>query len=152
MATLSVFIIIIMMVSITVDVALRFLAGSPIVGVVELNRTLLVIVVFFTLGYAQVRKQHINVAFLINKLSEKRKILILTLNTLLALVIMAMITYGSIAAAYVSTIEGEHEVGLLNYPVWPGRIALAIGLFTLCLQYVADIYNGFLSLLKKKRD
>jgi TRAP-type C4-dicarboxylate transport system permease small subunit len=150
MATLSVFIIIIMMVSITVDVALRFLAGSPIVGVVELNRTLLVIVVFFTLGYAQVRKQHINVAFLINKLSEKRKILILTLNTLLALVIMAMITYGSIAAAYVSTIEGEHEVGLLNYPVWPGRIALAIGLFTLCLQYVADIYNGFLSLLKKK--
>ena len=72
-----------------------------------------------------------------------------TLNTLLALVIVAMITYGSISAAYVSTVEGEHEVGLLNYPIWPGRIALAIGLFTLCLQYVVDILNGFFSYLRK---
>ena len=150
MATLSVLIIFIMMVSITVDVGLRFLAGSPIIGVVELNRTLLVVVVFFTLGYAQIRKQHINVEFLINKLSEKRKTMVLILNTLLALVIAAMITYGSFSAAYVSTIEGEHEVGLLNYPVWPGRIALAVGLFMLCLQYVVDILKGFSSYLKKE--
>ena len=149
MATFSVVLIFIMMVSITVDVGLRFLAGAPITGVVELNRTLLVVVVFFTLGYAQARKQHINVEFLVNKLSEKRKILVISLGTLLALVIMAMITYGSISAAYTSTVEGEHEVGLLNYPVWPGRIALAFGLFTLCLQYVVGIINGFLFLLKK---
>lgn len=150
MATLSVFIIFIMMVSITVDVGLRFLVGKPIIGVVELNRTLLVVVVFFTLGYAQVRKQHINVEFLINKLSEKRKSLTLTLNTLLALVIITMITYGAISTAYVSTIEGEHEVGLLNYPIWPGRIALALGLFMLCMQYIVDILNSLYSYFKKE--
>jgi len=148
MASISVVIIFIMMVSISADVALRFLADSPIVGVVELNRTLLVVVVFFTIGYAQVRKQHINVEFIINKLSRRRKTLIMVLNTTLALVVIALITYGAIKTAYISTAEGEYEVGLLNYPIWPGRIAMAVGLFVLCFQYISDIASGVASYLR----
>lgn len=148
MATISVVIIFIMMISISADVALRFLADSPIVGVVELNRTLLVVVVFFTVGYAQVRKQHINVLFIINKLSSRRQALIMALNTTLALVIIALITYGAIKTAYIATVEGEYEVGLLNYPIWPGRIAMAVGLLVLCFQYVSDIVSGVVSYLK----
>ena len=148
MATISVVIIFVMMISISADVAMRFLADSPIVGVVELNRTLLVVVVFFTVGYAQVRKQHINVLFLINKMSSRRQTLIMALNTTLALVIVALITYGAIKSAYISTAEGGYEVGLLNYPIWTGRIAMAMGLFVLCFQYVSDIASGVVSYFK----
>jgi hypothetical protein len=31
----------------------------------------------------------------------------------------------------------------MNYPVWPGRYAVAIGLFLLSLQYLVDIYDYY---------
>jgi TRAP-type C4-dicarboxylate transport system permease small subunit len=151
MASLSVIIVFIMMVSITADVTLRYFANAPIVGVVELNRTLLVVVVFFTLGFAQVRKQHINVEMVLHMMSPRRKVVVEAIEALLALVIVGMITYGAVTEAYFSTVEGEHEVGLLNYPVWPSRIAMALGLFMLCMQYVVDILHGLVSYWSDKK-
>ena len=150
LATVAVVLIFVMMVSITADVCLRYFANKPILGVVELNRMLLVLVVFFTLGYAQVRKQHINVGLLLNLMSPKRRIIVETLELLLALVVVGFFTYGSILTAYKSTIEGEYEMGVASFPVWPGRIALAIGLLMLCMQYLADIISGLRSHLDDK--
>lgn len=145
LATLSVIFIFVMMISIAADVVLRYFANAPITGTVEFNRTILVFTIFFTLGYAQYRKQHPNVEMVLNLISPKKKAFVQILEHLSALVVVAFFTYGSVLTAYKATIEGESETGIISFPIWPGRIAIAVGLFALCMQYIVDIIDDFRS-------
>ena len=149
MASLAVVLIVFMMFSMTIDIFMRYLFNAPIAGVVELDRTLLVIVVFFSVGYCQLRKKHILAEFLLDRLSEKPKTLVIALETILALVIMVIFTYGCVTNAIESTMDLEHEVGIVNFPIWPSKIAIAFGLIMLDLQYVFDIIDGFRAYFRK---
>ena len=147
LATVAVVLVFVMMLSITADVCLRFFANTPILGAVELNRMLLVLVIFFTLGYCQLRKQHINVELVLTLMPQRRKLLIETLEILLAFVVVGFFTYGSFLTACKSTVEREYAMGVVSFPIWPGRIAIAVGLFMLSMQYLADVITGFRSYL-----
>ncbi len=136
---LAVIFIIAMMLSTIADVSGRYLFNSPIVGTVELNRTLLVYVVFLTLAYAQLKQKHIRVTMLLDRFPPMPRIVIDGLCLLLALVYVGFVTYGGSIVAYEMTLAGEHETGLINFPMWPGRIGLAFGLLILCTQYVIEI-------------
>ena len=146
---LAIIFIILMMLSTVADVTGRYLFNSPITGTVELNRTLLVYAVFFTLGYTQLRKQHIRVGMVLDRFPTVPKIVIDNLWLLLALVFMGLITYGSSVVAYKATLTGEHETGIINFPIWPGRIGLAIGALALSLQYLTEIIETIRSSLRK---
>ncbi len=133
----------IMIISTVADVSGRYLFNSPILGTVELNRTLLVFTVFFTLGLAQLRRRHIRVDAVLGKLPVKARVLADSFALLLALVFVGMVTYGSAVVAYDATIMGEYETGIINFPMWPGRVAIAIGMLILCIQYMVDVIAAF---------
>jgi len=144
----AVIFILVMMVSITADVGGRYLFNTPILGTTELNRTLLVYAVCFALGYTEFRKRHIRVELVLNRLPKART-LVEGLQLLLALVLMGFATYASSVIAYNATVQGEYETGIINFPMWPGRIALAVGCLMLCMQYVVGIIDSFRSSLTK---
>ena len=148
LATFAVVLIFVMMLTITADVCMRYFFNSPIIGTVELNRTLLVIVVFFSLGYAQKRKRHINVELFSHLLPSKTRLFTELVQLLLACGVIFLVSYESIIIAYNSTIESEVEAGIMNFPLWPGRIAMAVGLSMLGLQYLMDAAEVFLNLLR----
>ena len=135
--------IIVMMLSTTANVIGRYLFSFPIVGTVELNRTLLVFTAFLALGYTQLKKQHIQVGFLLRRLSPSRRILIDGFESLFALVVMGFISYVFCVEAYTATVQGEYEIGLIAFPMWPGRIALALGCVMLCVQYLVEVVGSF---------
>ena len=58
-----------MMISTVADVTGRYLLNYPIPGTVELNRTLLVYTAFLTLAYAQLKKRHMRVGFVVDLLN-----------------------------------------------------------------------------------
>ncbi|MBI4286742.1 MAG: TRAP transporter small permease [Chloroflexi bacterium] len=131
--------IILMMLTTTADVIARKFANHPIVGMTELNKNLLVFVAFLALGYAQYFKQHVRTEMVLSKLSPKPRWTAELVELVFALVITAFFTYGGIVAAYRGTIAHERELGLIPFPMWPGRIALALGLLSLCMQFLVEI-------------
>jgi TRAP-type C4-dicarboxylate transport system permease small subunit len=149
LGAVAVIFIVIMMVSITADVSGRYLFNSPILGTTELNRTLLVYVVCFALGYTELRKRHIRVEMVLSRLPLKAKTLVEGLELLLALVLIGFATYATSVIAYNATVQGEYETGIINFPMWPGRIALAVGCLMLCMQYVVGIVDSFRSFLSR---
>lgn len=130
----------IMMLSTTIDVIGRFFFNAPIRGTVEVNQVLLIFTVFLGLGYTQLMKRHIRVDMIFDRISStRRRLMVDVLESLLALVIVGFVTYGSTAWAYNSVLTGQYEIGSVRYPVWVGRIAVSFGCLALCAQYVVDI-------------
>lgn len=137
--------IILMMLTTVVDVSGRYLFNSPISGSLEFARSMLVIVVSFTLGYAQLRKQHIRAEILPHHLSPRLSMVVEGFALILALGFSGLVTYGTFMVAYKSIVQIEYESGLINFPLWPARIALAIGCLALTLQYLVDTVQVFRS-------
>lgn len=134
---------ILMMVSTVADVTGRWAFNSPINGSVELVRVLMVFAVFFTLGYAQLKKQHIRAELLVSRLSPAPKMLLDGFGLLLALGFAGLVSYGATKVAINSTLQFEYASGLINFPIWPARVALAVGCIGLALQYLAEFGGIF---------
>jgi TRAP-type C4-dicarboxylate transport system permease small subunit len=145
MGLLGIVCVFVMMLSTVTDVTGRYVFNNPILGTIELNRTLLAYLVFLGLAYSQFKKQHIRVDLLLTRVAEKPRALIEGFQLLLALVLIGFITYGGSLVAYESTVRGEYTPGIIHFPLWPPRIALALGSLVLCFQYVRDIVASFRS-------
>lgn len=149
MAVLAVAAILIMMASTVADVSGRFLFRSPILGTYELNRTLLVFATISGLGYTQFMKRHVRTEWLLYRFPLRIRLVLEGVMLLLALVVMGFITYGCSIVAYESTIRGEFVPGIINFPMWPGRILVALGCLVLCMQYVIDIKDNLRNSLRR---
>ena len=150
LGALAVIFIFIMMISTVADVMGRYLFNSPIIGTIELNRTALVYAVFFTIAYTQMVKQHIRVDILLSKMSTSKRLIFEGCGLVFALAVMGFVTYASSIMAYRQTLLGESETGIINFPMWPGRIAVAFGSLVLCVQYIVDIINSYKELRSKR--
>ena len=138
-ATLGGVLILVMMLAIVVDVSGRYLFNSPLLGGIELNRTLLVVVVFFGLAYTQLEDGHIRMDLLMVRVSPRLKLILEIFSLVIALSVYVYITYTTIPVTIRSILRGEYETGLIPFPMWPARLFMSIGLFILTLQLVADL-------------
>ena len=130
------------MVIITIlDVLSRHLLHRPIPGVIELNEVLMVGIVFLGLGMAQKEKSHIRAELFVSRLPPKLRrlfdILALVFSTCFWVVLLSQ----ALPRAWESYLTGEYREGLIKFPVWPARWALAIGLLIICLQLIRDFYR-----------
>ncbi|MCF8009498.1 MAG: TRAP transporter small permease [Halanaerobiales bacterium] len=148
LASIGAVCLLIIMFAINLDVGGRVIFNRPIYGTLGTIRTLLIFLIFLSVGFTQVRKAHIRVEFLLKKFNIKARRVIIILGLIYDFIIIGMLSYGSYLVAYRSFITRETLSGIINYPVWPGRYAVAFGLMLLMLQYSVDIYN-FMRDLKK---
>ena len=130
------------MVIITIlDIASRHLLRQPVPGVIELNEVLMVGIVFFGLGMAQREKSHIRAELFTSKMSDmwqnRMDLLALGLSMCFWVILLAQ----ALPKAVDSFMTGEYREGLIKFPIWPARIALAAGILIMCLQLLADIYT-----------
>ena len=139
----------IMMLITVADVSGRYLFSSPIQGTVELVRILLAVTACCSIAYAQFMKRHIRLDFIFERLSSKRGLVIDGITLLLAVVVMSFVTYGCIDVAITQTIEGEYEMGLVNFPIWPGRIVIALSFVLLTIQFALHMVESFRLALRK---
>ena len=121
----------------------RYLFNSPIQGATPISETFLVYIVAFTLAYTQLVKRHIRMEMLLVRLRPKPRDLVNGVTLILALFYMGLMIYATSANAYRSVIAGEYETGLINVPLYPGRIALALGCLIFGIQYVVDTIGSF---------
>ena len=141
LAFLAVLCIVIVLVAIIADVTRRSLAGKSVQGVVELGEVMMVVIVFLGLGYAERRGAHVSMTLLVRKLPTRSAAIINGLGLLLVVAVVGWMVYVTADRALASFEVREYRFGLVRVPVWPARIAIAVGLAVYFLELVFRLFD-----------
>lgn len=136
MAFLAVFCIVAMLIAIVADVTRRSLAGKAVPGVVELGEVAMVVIVFLGLGFAERRGAHVAMTLVVRKLAPRTAAIVNGLGLLLVVVVVGWMVWVTADRALDSFAVKEYRFGLVRVPVWPARIAIAVGLAVYFLELV----------------
>jgi TRAP-type C4-dicarboxylate transport system permease small subunit len=132
------------MVLVTVlDIMSRHMLKRPVPGVIELNEVLMIGIVFLGLGMAQREKAHIRAELFIIRLRPAVRKWFDFVALAVSLIFWALLLSQAVPGAIESYTIGEYREGLIKFPIWPARWALALGLFLICLQLAADMISFF---------
>jgi TRAP-type transport system small permease protein len=123
-----------LMLLIVVDVTRRTLFSRSVPGAVEASEMLLVAVVFLGLGFAERQRAHVSVSLFVRTLPTRVARPIELAIVLLSLAIVGWMTWETASVAIDSVQRGETRSGLVRVPLWPGRVAIPLGLAVFGLQ------------------
>lgn len=132
-----------MMCLVTIDVILRDLVNSPIVGANDYNCLLMMMTVMLSLSYCWVQRGHIRMELLIRIFSKKAQDYCWALAALAGVVVFGCMTYQSIFSV-LDAIE-FNEITFEAYVIlWPFRIIY----FLSCLIFTAQLFTDFIRYMK----
>ncbi len=130
---------VVMMFAIAADVFFRTLYDSTLPGVLELSETALVAAVFLGLAYTGATNSHIAVDLLTERLPASVSRWVILVAWTLTAGFVAWMTYATALRAIASTKANELRMGLVEWPLWPSRWLIPIGLALFLLVAIANI-------------
>jgi len=119
--------------------------GRPIPAVFESTAALMVIVVFLCLGHLQSTDGHVAIDALVNRLGPRGRRWQRVVSQALAAAFFGILAWQSLELAWQSWSIREYSMGLVPFPLYPGKFAVAAGaaLTTLCcLDRLVDVVRG----------
>lgn len=129
------------------DVVGRYFFNNPISGTFELTTLMLALVVFFSIGYTQLRRGHISIDVLVSRFSPRAQAIIDSITCLFALVLFSLVTWQSVR--YASRLFAGHDVsGILSLPIYPFVIAVAFASLLFCLVLLVNLLSSLANVVK----
>lgn len=122
-----------------IDVIGTALFHRPFPGAYELTEALMVASVFLALALSQRDGRQIRVTLLADRLTLRGKAWLDVLAELFNVVVYAAIAWYGWGAAADSWGISELSSGLLRFPLWPPKLALALGATLMTIQCLAGI-------------
>lgn len=127
------------------DVTWRGITGGSIPGMIELVETFMVVVVFLGLAHAEATGAHVRMNLVTNVLPLKARCVVKATGMAICSIVSVWMAYSSSVRAVMSTALREVRPGLLQFPVWPARILIAVGFILLALEYVIRVREEWLA-------
>lgn len=128
-------------VGVTVSVLLRETTGLGIPGVNETSVLLLVIAAFLGFIEAERSEAHVRATILTSRTSPLTTKILRVIAMLVLAGISSLMTYSAALRALASYRGDEFLFGIVRYPVWPTRAAIALGLGFLALYSLNKAYR-----------
>jgi len=116
--------------------------GRPIPAAYELTESVMVLVVFGGLAYAQIHKKHIRVELIYIHLSDRAKVIANFLADVAAVAFFGMIVWQGWLEALYSWEIREATNGAVRLPLYPARFVLVFGAGLFVLQLLLDLINN----------
>jgi TRAP-type C4-dicarboxylate transport system permease small subunit len=129
----------IIMISITADVARRAFENRAIPGVVEYTELLLVGLVYLGLGHAQRLNRHIEVDVVMRRVRPRLALWLRVAGYVLLVFIASLILFATSVRALESFESHEIRMGLLRVSIWPGRLLVAAGIGLFLAETVRNL-------------
>jgi TRAP-type C4-dicarboxylate transport system permease small subunit len=142
-----------LMLLVTAEIIGRRVLGSPIPGQVEAATLSLVLILYLGVAYTQLEGGHIRVELLVSRVMGHKRELIDILTLLLSLFVSVLMLWSTAKQARISVLGKEFVSGIISFPVWPGRCAVAFGFAILSITLVIQICSHLIAVLSvRKRD
>ncbi len=149
MAVFAGWVIIIMMLTISYDVAMRYIFNAPTTWSFEINRYMLIMVVFFGGPWTLPAGGHVAVDIFTENASEKNRALMEVITSIMAIVYMMMFFMESTAFTLDAWRGNIRSTEYLGWPLWPVRSFLMIGSFFLMLEFIFRLIRNTAILMGK---
>ncbi|MFH1491387.1 MAG: TRAP transporter small permease subunit, partial [Pseudomonadota bacterium] len=123
---IGVFFLTMMMVTITVDVVLRYFFNAPIDGSLEIIQAILVLTILLAIPYTTVRKQHVSIDIVTSKFSERVRARLEGMMTFISLALCALLVWRAVIYAMLKYRTNEMST-VLHIPLAPLVGVVAFG-------------------------
>ena len=124
------------------DVLSNALFGLPIAGTYEATETLMVFTVFLGLGYLHQDRAYVAVDIFYWRMPARGRWLVDVLTLVLMTLYFSAIAWKGWSKALESWRIGEYSAGLVQFPIYPARFSLAIGVTTAVICCVLNLIQG----------
>jgi TRAP-type C4-dicarboxylate transport system permease small subunit len=124
------------------DIITTFLVNRPVPGVFEATQTLMVLAVFLGLGMVHINRAYISVDIGYEAMPKAGQRMSEALTLLLMLAFFGALAWRGWGNALNSWRVGEYTSGIVQFPIYPAKFALAAGCTLAALCCVVDIVGG----------
>jgi len=142
-------VVVAMMLTISYDVAARYLFNAPTTWSFEINRYMLILVVFFGGAWTLPAGGHVSVDIFTETISGKKQRMLDLVVSIMAAVYMLVFFWESVAFSYDAWANGVRSTEYLAWPLWPIRFILVIGSGLLFLEYLIRIVKNSIIIREK---
>ena len=128
-----------------VNVLARYLFNAPLQGSVDYTENVLVVIVAFGLAATTAAGEHISVDALFTKLPSAWQHILNAVAVFISFVIFSALAWRGIVAGLESVTNHETMMTMVNIPLYPFRLILAIGFISCVVALLHQIIQLFRS-------
>ena len=132
-----------MMVHVAADVALRFFFGGRLIGTLEIvSYYYMVAIVFLSLGHVELRGAHIRVDLFAKLMPRGVQLALYIFACALGLAFFGMLFRQSALDAIDATARAEEAMSNFTFYIWPARWALPVGFAGIWLAVLSNLLKA----------
>jgi TRAP-type mannitol/chloroaromatic compound transport system permease small subunit len=139
LSVIGAFVLLLMLVVTIADVVADKLLKLPFPGATELIMSIMPISVCAFLLSVQIKKRHIVIDLLVNRLSPKARVLLQLLTQSCGLFLFGLLTWLTVPMAIHSVKIGEHTGGNVGVPMYPAKVMIPIATGLVAVQLVIEL-------------
>ncbi len=139
----------IQMITMLADGIFRAIVGS-IPGAFETSKVLMVVIAFLPQGFTEMRKRHIYIDLFTRKMRRRPLAILTGVTSLVGGLFFGLVTVLTFKEAWLSTLTWEYWIADFDYPIWPYRWVLAVGVGFLAAQMLRTMIEEFSKALGKE--
>ena len=139
LAVLSAVAIVVMVIAIAIDVFVRNITGASLPGMIEIAETAMVTAVAFGLAWAGVNREHVAVTLLTDRFGPRLAKITNIFIWLVVAVYTAWLSYANVIRSMDSLTSNETRFGLVQWPMYPMRWILTLGLISLFIVALVNL-------------
>lgn len=138
----------IIMILISVDVVMRYILNSPIMGSYEITERLLFIAVFTSLAAAQEKKGHLHVTIFLKIMPKKAAYAVYSIGLIIVGITSFVMTYAVYAKGVLQSIDKSYVTVILRIPLTPFYVIEVFCLIIFGLVLLLDGIKAFQAIFK----
>ena len=139
----------VMVLILTANVIGRYLFHHPLIGTVEIEELMLVILVFFGIAYPQIKKRHVSIPFFVDRLPHEIRLVILNVAIFISLIIFVLLTWQNVVLSRTYWLNKVSSL-YLEIPLAPFVVIIVIGCFAMCVTLFFDYISSLKELSREK--
>lgn len=134
------------------DVSGRYLFNSPIKGSLELSGVMLGIVAFLCFSYALIKRSHIRMTLLLDRLPTRLQVIAEIVAGVAGLTFFVVLDWGGIEQFWTSFVIRELMPATITIPYWIPKMVLPIGVSLMIIQWMIYVVHHVFVLLSKEEN
>jgi TRAP-type C4-dicarboxylate transport system permease small subunit len=116
--------------------------NRPLPGTFEATEALMVLTVFLSLAHVQARREHIAVDLVVSRLGGGARRALELGARLLTLGVFTVMGWQGWVLGVASVRDREYASGIVQFPVYPSKLALAVGVTLMVFQAILDVLDA----------